>query len=225
MTPTALEVLNQLRTKLRRASVATVGGFRPSEDPLTSWFCRAVGLPNEGLPSWKGEPMFPLLQVRIDELPFVPPQLQGIALLVLFQNLQRHPFDRPHGDGWLVREYRSLDGLQPLPSMRHPFRPFPISWSEVEDDAPGWEDAWDCVDLTPVNDDEAASAAFFDDFARHASTKFGGYPTEIQHGVGLKDFVFQVASEEKVGWMWADNGVGYFFRSPEGQWSWSCQFY
>ncbi|WP_221899368.1 DUF1963 domain-containing protein [Xanthomonas sp. GW] len=153
------------------------------------------------------------------------PQLEGIAFLVLFQNLQRHPFDRPHGDGWLVRVYRSLDGLEPLPQVAHPFRPFPIRWSEVDDDAPGWEDAWDCVDLTAVNDDATASKAFFDDFARHACTKFGGYPTQIQHGVGLKDFVFQVASEEKVGWMWSDNGFGYFFRSPEGQWSWSCQFY
>lgn len=225
MTPAALDVLNLLRTKLRRASVATAGGFRPPDDPLTSWFCRAVALPGEGLPSWNGEPMFPLLQVRIGELPFVPPQLEGIALLVLFQNLQSHPFDRPHGDGWLVREYRTLHGLEPLPQLAHPFRAFPIRWSEVEDDAPGWEDAWDCVDLAAVNDDEAAFAAFFDDFMRHARTKFGGYPTEIQHGVGLKDFVFQVASEEKVGWMWADNGFGYFFRSPEGQWSWSCQFY
>jgi hypothetical protein len=225
MTPAARKALHHLRSKLRRASVATAGGFRPPEDPLTSWFCRAVGSPEEGLPLWNGAPMFPLLQVRIAELPFVPKQLEGIELLALFLNLQRHPFDRPHGDGWLIREYRSLERLAPLPHVSHPFRPFPIRWHEVTDDAPDWEDAWECTDMRAINDDEAASDAFFSDFARHKDTKFGGYPTAIQHGVGLENFVFQVASEEKVGWMWGDNGYGYFFRSPEGQWSWSCQFY
>lgn len=36
---------------------------------------------------------------------------------------------------------------------------------------------------------------------------------EIQHGVGIEDFVFQVGSEEKVNWMWADkvrSNFGYF---------------
>lgn len=37
MTPAALDVLNLLRTKLRRASVGTAGGFRPPEDPLALW--------------------------------------------------------------------------------------------------------------------------------------------------------------------------------------------
>ncbi|KFN46120.1 hypothetical protein P873_14625 [Arenimonas composti TR7-09 = DSM 18010] len=76
-----------------------------------------------------------------------------------------------------------------------------------------------------MNEDDEASEAFFSSFSRYGGTKFGGYPTEIQHGVGLENFVFQVASEEKVGWMWADNGRGYFFRSPSGVWNWSCQFY
>lgn len=37
MTPAALDVLNLLRTKLRRTAVGTPGGFRPPEDPLASW--------------------------------------------------------------------------------------------------------------------------------------------------------------------------------------------
>jgi hypothetical protein len=59
----------------------------------------------------------------------------------------------------------------------------------------------------------------------HSGTKVGGYPTEIQHSVGLDDFVFQVGSEEKPRWMWADNGIGYFFRDAAGVWRFSCQFY
>ncbi|MDQ1830368.1 DUF1963 domain-containing protein [Massilia scottii] len=225
MNPAARAQLDRLRQALRSASLATAGGFRPPQDPLTSWFARGVGLPHETLPAFEGTAMFPLLQIRVSELPFVPPQLRDVALLVLFQNLSRHPFDRPHGDGWLIREYASVDGLVLLPEVAHPYRPFPIHWSRVDDDAPGWEGAWEVVDLTAVNDDEAASDAFFDDFSRHMGTKAGGYPYEIQHGVGHHDFVFQVGSEEKVGWMWGDNGIGYFHRSPDGQWRWECQFY
>ncbi|MNN37094.1 hypothetical protein D3C81_1510250 [compost metagenome] len=169
--------------------------------------------------------MFPLLQVCVRELPVIPSELEGVELLVLFLNRSEYPFDRPHGEGWLIREYTSLSGLIPIQVDTGPFRPFPIVWNHVEDDAPGWEDAWEVIDLHPVIGDKEASDAFFNSFSRHGGTKFGGYPTEIQHGVGLDNYVFQVASEEKVGWMWADNGRGYFFRSPSGDWSWSCQFY
>jgi hypothetical protein len=72
---------------------------------------KGVSLAGEGLPVWKGKPMFPLLQIRIDELPVIPEQLKEIALLVLFHNMESHPFDQPHGEGWLIREYATLEGL------------------------------------------------------------------------------------------------------------------
>lgn len=225
MKPESALVLEELRSKLRPASVAQVGGFRPGADPLTSWFLKGVCLPGEGLPVWKGQPMFPLLQIRTDELPVIPEQLKGIALLLLFHNREHHPFDQPHGEGWLIREYATLEGLELLPELETPYRPFPVRWVSVNDDAPGWEDAWDIIDLSEVNDDTQASGSFFDDFNRYGGTKVGGYPMEIQHGVGIEDFVFQVGSEEKVNWMWADNGIGYFHRSAEGIWHFSCQFY
>lgn len=225
MKPESALALEALRSQLRPASVAQVGGFRPGADPLTSWFLKGVSLPGEGLPVWNGQPMFPLLQIRTDELPVIPEQLKGIALLVLFHNLENHPFDNPHGEGWLIREYATLEGLTLLPESETPYRPFPVRWMSVNDDAPGWEDAWDIIDLSAVNDDDQASDSFFDDFNRYRGTKVGGYPTEIQHGVGSQDFVFQVGSEEKVNWMWADNGIGYFHKSAEGLWQFSCQFY
>ncbi len=225
MKPESALVLEELRSKLRPASVAQVGGFRPGADPLTSWFLKGVSLPGEGLPVWQGQPMFPLLQIRIDELPVIPEQLKGIALLVLFHNRENHPFDQSHGEGWLIREYATLEGLELLPDLETPYRPFPVRWMSVNDDAPGWEDAWDIIDLSEVNEDTQASDSFFDDFNRYGGTKVGGYPMEIQHGVGIEDFVFQVGSEEKVNWMWADNGIGYFHKSVEGLWQFSCQFY
>ena len=224
MTPAAAATLARLRTLLRPAALATLGGFRPSDDPRTSWFGQGCGLAGESLPLYRGKPMFPLLQIRVDELPWLPPQLAGSALLVVFFNTEEFPFDQPHGDGWLIREYASVDGLLPLPEVAAPCKPFPLRWQRIEDDSPGWEDAWGLLDLDAVNDDDAASHSFFHDFNRYAQTKVGGFPHEIQHGVGVDDFVFQIGSEEKARWMWADNGIGYFFKNADG-WRWSCQFY
>ena len=226
MTSEARRTLESLKQKLRRASIAQVGGFRPPDSPVTSWFGKGVCKPGEGLPTYEGKPLFPLLQINVSELPYVPSELEEVALLVLFQQQDEHPFDKPHGEGWLIREYLTLDNLQPLPqNSALPLKPFPVKWHLINDDAPGWEDAWDIVDLANINNDEEASDAFFRDFNSYGQTKVGGYPCEIQHGVGIKDFVFQVGSEEKAQWIWADNGIGYFFRNSSGGWRWSCQFY
>lgn len=56
MKPRSALVLEELRSKLRPASVAQVGGFRPAADPITSWFLKGVSLPGEELPVWKGQP-------------------------------------------------------------------------------------------------------------------------------------------------------------------------
>lgn len=161
MTPEAKATLDKLRHDLLRpASIAHVGGFRPPKTPLTSWFCRGVGRSTESLPLWQGEPMFPLIQVRVSELPFVPSQLHDIALLVLFHNLHTHPFDLPHGEGWLIREYADFTDLRPLPAVSIPYKPFPIRWSRVEDDTPGWEDLEEVIDASPIIDDESAAQVF-----------------------------------------------------------------
>lgn len=230
MTSLAEDELLRLTAGLRQASLARIGGFRPPTDPLTSWFGRGVACAGESVPQWRGKPMFPLLQIRVSELPVVPPRLAGTQMLVLFHNQDEAPFRRPHGEGWSIREYASLDGLQPLPAEIATIaarfcRPFPIRWESVTDDAPGWETAGEIVDLRVLIADDAAAHRFHHDFNRYACTKVGGFPCEIQHAAELTDYVFQVGSEEKTGWMWADNGIGYFYKAADGTWSWACQFY
>ena len=65
MNTNAQQALEELRGRLRRASLAQVGGFRPPEDPRTSWFGRGVCLPGEGLPTYKGRDLFPLVQINV----------------------------------------------------------------------------------------------------------------------------------------------------------------
>jgi hypothetical protein len=153
--------------------------------------------------------------------------LGDTKFLVLFLDREELPFEKPHADGWLIREYQSLDGLRPLPASNEPgvIRSFPIQWSLVDDDAPGWENAWELVDLTPINETTGAEERFFEAYKRYSGTKFGGYPYCIQHEANLEGFAFQVGSEEKPGWMWVDDGVAYFNKTREGEWVFDCQFY
>jgi hypothetical protein len=189
-------VLEELRSIAPR-----IGGsgrwFSPSADPLTSWFLKGVSLAGEGCLSGEGNRCFRFFRF-VSMSSVIPEQLKNVALLVLFHNMESHPFDQPHGEGWLIREYATLEGLELLPELATPYREFPVRWLSVNDDAPGWEDAWDILDLSAVNDDEPASDSFFEDFNRYGGTKVGGYPAEIQHGVGLEDFVFQVGSKKKL---------------------------
>lgn len=226
----AVEAVYAAVEALRRsASVAEVGGFRPPDDPRASWFGRGVGLPGETLPRWEGRELVPLLQINVGELPYVHPALEGTALLVLFMDPEDLPFDAPHGEGWEIREYASLDGLAPLPPPEKPSRvkPFPVRWSLVDDEYPGWEDIPESVDLRVVNADDETRDAFHDHFPCREVTRVGGYPVEIQGQVSIEgfDFVFQVGSEQKPGWYWADAGTAYFFKSPRGEWAWTCEFY
>jgi len=218
--------LDELKTKLRRASVAKLGGFRPPDDPKSSWFGKGVCLKNEGLPVYKEKAMFPLLQINVAELPYVPEELSETKLLVVFFNQEELPFNKPNGEGWLIREYKSLEGLMPLPELdlSNILRSFPIKWELVDDDSPGWESAWELVDLAAVNEDEEASDAFFDEFNTYICTKVGGFPDEVQHYAGLKNFVFQIGSEEKANWSWGNGGTAYFHKYSDTEWVWGCQF-
>ena len=115
MTDLISKTFKELDGYLRKASIAQIGGFRPPDDPLSSWFGgKAVALPDEETPIYKNVPMFPLLQVNCSELPFIPSALKNVALFVVYINKVEIPFDKPHGDGWLIREYSSLKGLTPI---------------------------------------------------------------------------------------------------------------
>jgi hypothetical protein len=222
------EVYKKIDSILRTASISQIGGFRPPENKITSWFGgRGVGLEGEVLPQYKGKDMFCLLQVKVGELPYIPPELEDTKFLVVFFNREEIPFDKPHGEGWLIREYKSLEGLQLLPESEEPeiVKDFPIKWRLVSDDAPGWENAWDLVDLTPINETDGASDNFFHKYNRYSQTKLGGFPCEVQHGADLEGYVFQIGSEEKPRWMWVDNGIAYFNKIESGEWVFDCQFY
>lgn len=216
-----------LDNHLRQASIAQIGGFRPLDEPVTSYFGgQFVGEQGEEWPLNDGQPMIPLLQVRTDELPYHPPALEGIALLNVFIGPRTLPLGLPaeSGNGWLLRSYPVLDGLVPLSPLSEPrVRAFPVCWHHSETEGPLWEDAWGLFDLTEFNELDDAGDLFYDRYQRHHFTKVGGWPSYIQSPVGTEDYVFQIGSEEKPRWMWGDNGNGYF-SLRQGKWFlyWDC---
>jgi hypothetical protein len=139
---------DELDGHLPKASIARIDGFRPPDDPLSSWFGgNAVALTDEEIPIYLNSPMIPLLQVNCSELPFIPPALQNVALLVLFINSTEIPFEKPYGDGWRIREYPWLEGLAPIKNIQKQdyLKAFPIKWGLSETEGPDWVDAWDLV--------------------------------------------------------------------------------
>jgi hypothetical protein len=216
----------------RPTCVAQVGGFRPSQDPLASWFGRVrVALPGEGWPTTDGAPMLALAQFNLHELPCrPPPALADVSLLTLFLGPWQFPVDAPNGVNWALRAYSCLDDLVPLeepsparagdPKLRKgqdmTLRPFPVRWQErldlpCRDDIPAeLLDSWDAW----VKDWGAAELPF-------DGTKIGGWPYCIQSGVQWRtggqlvedgQYVLQLGSEHKTGLSWRYEGLGYVAR-------------
>src|SRR5438093_5446223 len=133
-------MLEDLKRRLvRKASRATLGGFRPPESPLASWFGKVlVAGEGEEWPRSVGKPMMPLCQLNLTECPFVPEALSDIALIALFIDPDDLPLDTPNGDGWMLRAYPNLDGLSPVqqPQYDWQIKPFPIRWELLEEDYP-----------------------------------------------------------------------------------------
>jgi hypothetical protein len=232
----AEEVFSVIDAHLKTACVAEVGGFPPPDDPFTSWFGgHAVALPTEPIPEFRGEKMFPLLQVNCSELPCVPDGLEGVAIFVVWiaEHFLDALADKLYGDGFLIREYPSLEGLQPVSGISTPkdLKTLPVKWTQVEDDAPDWSDASEFVDLSPLKQIDKRyewGEPYDEKYHNHERTKIGGYPTVIQDSLSWSEakgtFVLQIAHEDNAHWDWVDSGVAYFLKSESGTWEWDCQF-
>jgi hypothetical protein len=215
--------------KLRPVSVAEIGGFRPPIDPKTSWFGGKFVLPaGESWPVSKGGPMIPLLQILVAELPYKPPQFEGVALVQLFVDAKKLPRKLPakNGDGWRLILRSDIGVLEPhsTPPEASSLRPFPVRWRHSENDAPSWDEAWDDGHDEFMRRKDAGDL-YDGKYQNHPATKIGGWPSWIQSAAepGGEHFVLQISSEQKPGWMAGDNGNLYVFEVG-GEWllQWDC---
>lgn len=226
----------ELAALARRAAVAQVGGFRPPDPAdLASWMGTVTHAgPGEGWPEADGEPMHGVLQLLTRDLPVRHRALDGVDLLTLFV-AEDFPVDEPNGVCWCLRTYESVDGLTPLERPRRErdprlpkaydpeLKPFPLRFSEVED--------WPSLDEVPIDLAREWRAHTYEDehrYPTHIGLKVGGWPYCVQsevywheRGEPVPDveFVLQVDSDPKVGFVVVDSGVFYVgHRASTGTW-------
>jgi len=215
---------------LRKASIAQLEDEQPADDPACSWFGKVtMAGKGETWPVYNGKYLLPLLQVRLKDLPYIPPRLQNEAFLAVFMDPDELPLDDPrNGQGFLVRTYKTLEELAPLaqPDMDSPVKSFPIRWILAEDEGPNWEDAWNLMDMSAFNKLGGGEIdLYYNRYHNNEKTKIGGWPCLVQSELpAIGEFVFQIGSEDKAGWMWGDDGIGYFLLDDKGQWhlTWEC---
>ena len=97
--------MEALRKRLvRRAIVLEVGGFRPPDNPLASWFGRVTTCaPGEAWPEMGGTPMQALCQINLSEMPFRPPRLDDIEMIAILIGPDELPYNAPNGQNWCLR--------------------------------------------------------------------------------------------------------------------------
>ncbi len=226
--------LEAIRRKLNRKCIGfDVGGFRPDDDPSSSWFGRVLlGAKGDEWPISNGKPMLPLAQINLEKLPFKPTGLENLSFLSIFIDSENLPISTPNGLGWKVFSYKSQALLTPLtqPITTSNIRPFPMKAKIIEEDFPCWED----VEIELPDD---VHENYYDLFENANGIKLGGWPSLIQSEIfwapynqhpAKPKYLFQIDSVPKSGWGWADGGVGYFGRGTESsslnEWvmEWQC---
>jgi hypothetical protein len=226
--------LEAVRARLRRRAIRMeIGGFRPPDGSGGSWFGRVnLALPGEGWPTSDGQPLHALAQIDLTQLPYRPPRLDDVAMVTVFIADPPPYEDEPNGDGWCLRAYPDLARLVPLDPVDtgSSLRPFPMRPEIVEDDYPGHDDM-------PGEIPGDVRDEFGETFRTAEGFKLGGWPllvqSEIEWGAwgehpGRPEYIFQIDSTGKGGWMWGDSGVGYFGRGTQpghtDEWtlSWQC---
>ena len=228
--------LDEFRSAIRRRAICLeLGGFRPPENPRTSWFGRVgFALPGETWPRSDGKPMHALCQINLTELPFRPPRLDDLEFITVCVGPDKLPTDGANANGvnWCLRAYRSVSELVPLPSVQTgtSIKPLPMRPKIIEEDYPCSEDV-PCAVPPEVED------KYHDLFRNVPGFKLGGWPTLIQSEIYwapwqkhpiAPEYLFQIDTTEKGSWMWGDNGVGYFGRGTvagrRDEWAieWQC---
>ncbi len=215
----------------RNASFGELGGVRPEKkNHFKSWWGgNFIGSENEKVPVCQdsGRKMHPVLQIRMDELPFVPRVLSDAAYLTLWFDLEACAvFEASNGHSFEIRTYHSSTNLVPIgPKYREhkTFPTFPVRWHGLEGDLPDWE-AFDGAPEMVIHSDD--DDWFYDNPVRDKCAelqktmpvKVGGHdqwwqsPQSVDEG----EYAFFLDSTQKGRFGFPGGGNGNFFRTTNG---------
>ena len=225
-----MDIFDEMKSIGKHTCVAKIGGFRPENTDL-NWFGGNFSRdPKEAWPEVNGSLLVPLLQIYIPDIKDGHKIFGDHMLIQIYIEKDHLPMDiNRNGDGWKIVFYKDINLLEitETPEPANILKPFPVRWKLNEVlDYPCWEEAWEHVDLTEINENEELNDRFFDEFNRYAKTKIGGYASYIQSPISDEyEFILQISSEEKPGLMIGDNGNIYIYKSNiDNDWYlyWDC---
>ena len=229
--------INEIKKMLaKKATIFTSGGFKPTYSDTESWIGRVyLYKEDETIPvDSNGKMMFPLLQICLDGLPYIPDSLKGIKVLTVFVS-DNIPVELVgNGNNWVLREYKEGDILvnKDLSNNSSPIKPFPLKSRLIEEDYPifdGGDIPEDIMEELEEMEDSGEITDYYDYTECHSEHKIGGYPCYIQSGINWGEgyeFVLQIASDEKANLNIIDSGNIYLAKNRlTGDWKLYCDFY
>ena len=228
---------DEIKARLARPAVAlSRGGPRPSHRTTTSWLGRAyLHRPGETLSlDTQGQPMWPLLQLVLAGLPWVPGCLAGTQALTVFVSRQLPVGTRvaPNGQDWLLREYPLGEALvmSELTAVASPLRPFALQAGPLLPDYPVWDDSNVPEELSQeIAALERTDAVEEEWLANYEGHKLGGWPSFCQPSITFDpgfEFVLQIASDIEAKFNVVDAGTLFLAKNAAtGAWLCYCDFH
>lgn len=217
--------IEEIKDKLRKKAVVfQTGGARPENTIKQSWIGKVnLGYAEEVSPlDVNQNPMCPLMQLCLVDLPFIPQALQNTKLLTVF--ISSDFLDEPEGN-FCIREYPILEGLveKDFGGRYEGVKPFPLFPQLIENDFPAWDSdiQSDLADI--ILHMEEKGIDYYENIyeENEALHKIGGYANYCCGNDGFEagyEFVLQIASDYKAG-LCIMNGNIYFAKNPaDNQW-------
>ncbi len=216
--------INEIKNKLRKKAVVfQTGGARPENNVFRqSWIGKVkLGYTEEACPiDVNQQPMFPLMQLCLADLPFIPKALQNTKVLTVF--ISSDFLDDLEGN-FCIREYSTLEGLveKDFGNSIEGVRPFPLFSQLIENDFPAWGDgdeiSSDVADI--ILHAEKEGIEYCEDIyeKNEVMHKIGGYANYCRGDHVLfnagSEFVLQIASDDKAGLEIGQGGNIYFAKN------------
>ena len=230
--------IQDIRNKIEKpTTIFEIGGVIPKNDIYESWIGKVdIFNENEEIPLDKnGNQMLPLAQFHLSDLPYVPDKIKHIKFLTVFISMDFPEILEEMGENWVIREYYDENEitLKQLENENSYLKPFPLKSKFVENDCPIW-DGGGLDDETENEILELENNKIIDDYyeivEHYYDTKFGGYPSFMQPGIGIGDgfgkgfeYIFQISSDEKVNLNVVDSGSLMFAKNIDSN-KWSIYY-
>lgn len=224
------------RQIVKQAVKLNVGGFKPTNSMTESWIGKVYlyGLEEEIPLDKNGALMIPVLQLCLENLPFVPKILSKTKVITVFIS-EELPFETTqNGDGWELREYSIEDELlkKDLKHSASKLKPFALKPALLNEDYP----VWDGGGLSSHMEDKIIKLEesgiienYYDIFENQYGHKIGGYPSFCQPGIDFGEnyeFTLQIASDEKLNLNIVDGGTIFLAKNKmTKKWKFYCDFY